>query len=249
MMKTASIPLLEELSLNAWPALQTLLYDGWVLRFAGGYTRRANSVNPIYASALPLDAKILVCEQLYRSQGLPVVFKLTSTSLPAELDAELAQRGYLADAHTAVQVLDLETAAFHADSLDLAFDSTLTDDWFAAFCALSGTPEKSLSPMRQILDLILPPCSFAMLLADGKPAACGLSVQQADFIGFYDIVVAKEQRRKGYGRQIMSGLLANGQRNGARTAYLQVMLNNAPALRLYEGLGFRESYRYWYRVR
>ena len=33
------IRLIEELSLNAWPALQTVLYDGWVLRFADGYTR------------------------------------------------------------------------------------------------------------------------------------------------------------------------------------------------------------------
>ena len=38
---------LEELSMNALPALQTMLYGGWVLRFANGYTRRANSINPI----------------------------------------------------------------------------------------------------------------------------------------------------------------------------------------------------------
>ena len=48
---------------------------------------------------------------------------------------------------------------------------------------------------------------------------------------------------------MMEGLLAHGQRNGARTAYLQVMLNNPPALQLYEDLGFKEVYQYWYRVK
>jgi ribosomal protein S18 acetylase RimI-like enzyme len=27
------------------------------------------------------------------------------------------------------------------------------------------------------------------------------------------------------------------------------MLNNAPALKLYDGLGFGEVYRYWYRLK
>lgn len=49
--------LIEELSMNAWSALQTKLYDGWILRFADGYSKRANSINPIYDSRISLEHK------------------------------------------------------------------------------------------------------------------------------------------------------------------------------------------------
>ena len=41
---------LEEVSLTSWPALQSLSYDGWLLRLADGFTDRCNSVWPLYAS-------------------------------------------------------------------------------------------------------------------------------------------------------------------------------------------------------
>jgi hypothetical protein len=34
-----SITTLEEISMNVWPALQTILYDGWVTRSANGIDR------------------------------------------------------------------------------------------------------------------------------------------------------------------------------------------------------------------
>ena len=101
---------IEELALNAWPALQTLLLDGWVVRFANGYTRRANSVNPLYPSEQATDAKLRACEQLYRDRGLKVVFKMTAASQPDGLDAFLAAQGYEIDAPTSVQLMDLTLA-------------------------------------------------------------------------------------------------------------------------------------------
>lgn len=65
---------IEKVSLNSWPALQQILFDGWVLRFSEGYTKRANSVNPLFASSLDVEVKIDTCERLYAERGLPPSF-------------------------------------------------------------------------------------------------------------------------------------------------------------------------------
>ena len=55
----------EEISNNAWPALQTIHYDGWILRFANGVTKRSNSVNMLYHSTLDPVEKIEFCEDIF----------------------------------------------------------------------------------------------------------------------------------------------------------------------------------------
>ena len=79
----------EETCLNAWPALREVLLDGWVLRFSGGVTRRANSANPLQpVSYVDLPA----CEALYRRSGLPTIIRVLSLIDPA-VDDRLAEAG------------------------------------------------------------------------------------------------------------------------------------------------------------
>jgi N-acetylglutamate synthase len=242
------IRMIEEHALNAWPSLQTLLLDGWMVRFANGYTRRANSVNPLYASQHEAGEKVRACERWYRERGLKVVFKMTAASQPGDLDAFLAAQGYETDARTSVQLMELG-ALGGAPAAGVTLDAAVTDAWFAAFCEMSGADRRHHPTMRQLLNLILPEARFAALSQNGRVAACGLGVLQGGYIGLFDIAVAPELRRRGYGQQLVASLLAWGKGAGAQTAYLQVMLNNAPALRLYEKVGFREVYQYWYRVK
>ena len=49
MLSSSSIRIrrLEELAFAGWPALESRDVAGWRLRFSGGYTKRANSINAL----------------------------------------------------------------------------------------------------------------------------------------------------------------------------------------------------------
>lgn len=239
---------LEELSLNAWPALQTVVCDGWLLRFANGYTRRANSVYALYPSSLNLDEKITYCEQLYGSRGQDCIFKMTDAVQPPNLEAVLEEQGYTTDARTSVQTLSLESVS-PPEAEPVTFDTKATEEWLATFCRLNDVNPRHLPTMTEMLQSIVPATCFAALQRDGETVALGLAVQEGSYVGLFDIVTAAQVRGQGLGTQLILHLLQWGKSNGAAQAYLQVMESNTPALRLYAKLGFHERYRYWYRVK
>jgi len=239
---------IEELSMNAWPAMRTMHYGGWVLRFTDGYTRRANSVYPLYPSEMDVDEKIGFCESFYRDQGLPTIFKLTASSMPSNLDTRLSELGYRADARTSVQLMQLnrETHKIPA-SVDLTSDDS--EIWHEAFARMNNVSVDRRVLHGHILRGILPEKRYISINTNGQILGCGLGVLQAGYLGIFDIVVASKHRGQGHGSRLMEALLAWGQEHKAHTAYLQVMCNNEPALRLYAKLGFEEKYQYWYRVK
>lgn len=239
---------IEELSLNAWPSLRTLHYDGWLLRFANGYTRRANSVYPLYTSTLELPEKVAYCEQLYTARQQATVFKMTSAAQPEHLDDYLAQQGYSREAETSVQTLsldDLETPI----AQNVIMDSKLTESWLDAFCRLNNIANRHIPTMTRMLNNILPACCFCAVRQDDETVAVGLAVAERGYVGLFDIVTAAAYRKRGFGTQLMLHLMQWGKANRAHSAYLQVMKNNPPALQLYARLGFQEAYAYWYRVK
>jgi len=243
-----NITQIEELALNAWQSLQTLVYDGWVLRFANGYTKRANSVNPIFESHLSVADKVEACERLYRARHLEVVFKMTTAAQPANLDDELSARGYRRDSPTSVQLAELNDVDVHvADSIVVT--ESLTEAWLSDFMRLSGVNASRRATLQQMLNGSPLLNGFFALRRDTQTLACGLGVVQNEFVGLFDIVTDANFRQQGHGQTLVQNILAWGKTHSARIAYLQVMLNNAPALRLYAKLGFKEIYQYWYRIK
>lgn len=238
---------MEEVSYNAWPSLHSLFYDGWLLRFAESYTRRANSVNPIYTSTLSLDEKIDYCEAAYTRLGQRTIFKMTDVVKPEELDARLAERGYREDARTSVQLCELQGIQMPSEDY-CKISESLPDDWLDTFCDLNHVSDRRRGVLGQILLNVMPKTGYIAAYQDDKIVAVGMGVIDGPYLGIFNLVTAEAFRRRGIGTELLLQLLDWGIDNGAKTAYLQVMLNNEPALKMYERLGFRELYQYWYRV-
>jgi GNAT superfamily N-acetyltransferase len=76
--------------------------------------------------------------------------------------------------------------------------------------------------------------------------ASGVAAYADDWVGFRSIHVHPDHRRRGLGLAVMAALVEWGAERGATTAYLQVLADNAPALALYDRLGFvtHHAYRY-----
>ena len=59
----------------------------------------------------------------------------------------------------------------------------------------------------------------------------------------------QEYRRKGIARAIVSTILTEAEKKGCKHAYLQCVKGNTPAKSLYESIGFKYLYEYWFRVK
>ncbi len=238
---------LERLALRAWSALEETELDGWVLRFTQGYTRRSNSVQALDRGRLPLEEKIQACEKLYAERGLPTIFKVTPLAGTYGLDAHLAGRGYALEAATSVQTLDLGNTV-QAETPDLMMEEGWSQAWQDRFTGWSALPTGRHPLLARILQRVQGRAFFGTLTQGERPVACASGVLDGEWLGIYEAVTAPEERGKGNAKRLVEGLKAWAVGRGARRAYLQVMLNNAPALALYRSTGFREAYRYHYRV-
>lgn len=233
--------------MNALPSLQTFLYDGWVLRFADGYSNRANSVNPIYPHTENVDKKIEICEGIFKRRALKPVYKITPFVSPQNLDALLEKRNYKVIHRTSVHTLHLKGLKHSTDSLTIT-EKRLSEEWFECYCRFNGMSEANSIIYKKMLNNLVPEEFYSSIKINGEIIACGMAVLERAHFGLFDITVREDFRKKGYGTKLILDMLKVGLDYGAETAYLQVMLENLPALSLYKKLGFVEKYQYHYRI-
>jgi GNAT superfamily N-acetyltransferase len=237
---------LESRAFRAWPALETRTDRGWVQRFAGGYTKRANSINALEPEGALTHQLKDGLEEPYRARGLPPIWRLSPLA-PAGSDALLAGAGYRRIDESLVQRAPLDDR-FAADP-EVRIAPAPSEAWLAGFARLSPVAPPHRETMARLLRSIAAPVGFARVEEKtGEPIAFALGVVDGDHVGLFDVLVAPLARRRGLARRLTQGIGAWGRANGARFAYLQVVAANRAALPLYADLGFATVYSYAYRV-
>lgn len=244
----ARILALETAAFHAWPALQEVRQGGWVLRLAGGFTKRANSANAAAAQA-PFHEVQAAAEAFYARHGLPPVFRLTPLA-PPEADPQLQAAGYVRFDPSRVMVCPLGPAPSGPAAWDAGLELAPAPSpaWLDGFAAANGVPARHQPVHHDMVQSIARPAAFATLRLQGQPIGFGLAVRERDAVGFFDIVIAPPHRRQGHATRLMQALLRWARDGGAQQAYLQVRDGNPAARQLYTGLGFADLYGYHYRV-
>jgi N-acetylglutamate synthase len=236
----------ERVAALGWRGLEEERLGGWLLRAGGGFTARANSVLALGPPGRSLPAALEHVNGWYAARGLPA---LLSVPLPlrAELHADLLALGW-ALTRTA-EVLVGDVAAMAAENTGPArtsdrvqVDRRPGEAWLTLYDP--GGPDLPSSAVDVLTrgEVV----GFVSVVRDGAVVAIGRGAVAEGWVGLSAVEVAVSARRQGLGAQVVGALLAWGAANGARSAYLQVLPDNAPARMLYARLGFVRHHRYDY---
>lgn len=231
---------------NAWPAPATLLIGDWVVRFANGYSGRANSASPIAAGAEMDDDMLALIEELYRADGLQPSIRLTPL-VGAQTRERVLARGFRVKDASFGLIAPLAGIAPTIEP-DIEIESAPSADWIAGVAANQSGIKTHAGNLAAIVEKVRLPAAFATLLVAGEPIAYGMSVAERGMAEIGAIVVDPGHRGQGFGRRIVSGLMAWAGAMQAHSAYLQVDQTNATAIALYERLGYRRLYAYETRI-
>ena len=243
----AQVRRLEAVSFRSFPSTSTH-YDGtWALRLTAGHpAKRLNSVNPLDPSDHAfVDARLELAKRRFESFGRPLVFR-QSPLAPPELESLLDDRGWVRFDESVVMMVDLNAINL-SDSIDFVPIKDI-GYWVDSFLELSKEAKSTKPGLFEVISSIQPSSGLFVKSDGNKRVAAVRCVHDNDLAGIFDLVTGEAFQRQGHARSLVLSALKWAKISGARHAWLQVVAENHSALELYGSIGFRELYRYSYRM-
>ena len=97
-----------------------------------------------------------------------------------------------------------------------------------------------------MLGRVEPPSACASVTVGHRVLGVGRAVADRGWASVFGMATMPEARGRGVAREVLAALAGWAETRDAERMYLQVAVDNMPALRLYERLGFVELTRYHY---
>jgi GNAT superfamily N-acetyltransferase len=232
---------MERAHVQAWPALRSATIDGWLWRSSGGGSQRANSVSTIEFHSSTPEASIAQAEFCYDAAGEPARFHTFDEMSSPGLADMLRKRGYRPGEPTTTMLKRIEAAGAAPDveARDHAWtvwrDVYLDEITCEPACG-QRTHSRPDTPATRLLRL-----------SSRRRNRCPRAVRR-QFRLRRDRMrgdAPRCARRQGAAQSVLAGLerwaVERAKERGQRSADwlgLQVATGNAPAVALYQRLGF-----------
>jgi GNAT superfamily N-acetyltransferase len=237
---------LEVVCSRAWPPLVEEPLNDWRLRWAGGFTGRANSALAVGDAGRPVpDALRAVCDFAHDRGIQPMVQVIRDSPNERAIVAE----GWFPATrhHRGHEVVVLTKPSFHvkARSPGGSFHVKVHDEPTPGWWELTLGPGEDIPAARSVLTG--GKVGYGVATLDGVTAGVVRGALVDGWLHVGRLEVGPAFRRRGLASALMGALHTWGAEHGADQAALQVAEGNSGALALYAGLGYapHHRYRYW----
>lgn len=255
--RAISIDDLERVMVGAWPPVQRAPLGDWLLRFAHGFTQRANSALAVGHPDRPVPAALQAVTTWYAARGLTPRLSVPLATGAALADEQVAgtalQTGWTASdvvlvmtSATRSVLSSTEAAARDAGStpaLTIEVTDLISDDWF-------GLLRGYRSASREAAEAVLhgsPAQRFALARASDRSvvgiARLGIS---SGWGGLGAMRVDPERRRQGVAQAMLHALAQEAAAHGCVSMHLQVEQSSTSAIAFYDRVGFTTHHHYAY---
>jgi len=246
---------LERLMARGWVATDRAGLGDWVLRFAGGFTGRANSALVVGDPSLPVDRAIDYVERWYAEHDAQPLFQIHGEpgfaveEVPA--GAALLDRGYAAGGRRPdwARVLVMtgpsaDVPALTTESLHVTADATLSPEWLMTY-------GRSRSVVPGATEAVLTGSDGQLFMSvrdqvTGQITGIARMAIHPGWAGITGVWVDPEHRRRGIASTIVSAIAMVARENAMPAIYLQVSGDNAGGIAFWQGLGFGVHHQYTY---